>query len=540
MARDVALAVAEGGELRTMLTRCREAAVKHLDAAFARIWTVDAAGTTLELQASAGMYTHVDGPHSRVPVGALKIGRIASSREPHITNDVQNDPWVGDPAWARREGMIGFAGYPLLVEGTVVGVMALFSRHALPTHMHEALASVANVVAVGIERHRTTARLAQIAAERERALAEAQVERGRLELVFDVAPASISIIQRNANGELVFTYANEISREQTGRADHIGRPIREVFPELEAQGFIALLDSLLASGQPLATKETPIHWMRNGERVDGWFNVTYQPLRDHAGNVDGLLSFAVDVTEQIRARQVLKRSEQRFRTLVEATAQIIWERNGRGEFEADQPAWRAFTGQTFDELRGWGWLNAIHPEDRERTRSEWLAALEAKRLYETEHRLRRADGEYRHMTVRAVPIFEDDGTLREWIGIHTDVAQRERLVRALERSNQELDQFAYVASHDLKAPLRGIANLSQWIEEDVGERLSGESRDQLRLLRGRVHRMESLIDGISAIRAPAACAKRSNPSTSASSCATSSSSWWRPATPASRSSARCS
>jgi light-regulated signal transduction histidine kinase (bacteriophytochrome) len=75
-------------------------------------------------------------------------------------------------------------------------------------------------------------------------------------------------------------------------------------------------------------------------------------------------------------------------------------------------------------------------------------------------------------------------------------AERELLIKALARSNQELDQFAYVASHDLKAPLRGIANLSQWIEEDLGDKLNGENREQMELLRGRVHRMEALIDGI--------------------------------------------
>ena len=80
--------------------------------------------------------------------------------------------------------------------------------------------------------------------------------------------------------------------------------------------------------------------------------------------------------------------------------------------------------------------------------------------------------------------------------IERKAAELARLTHALEQSNRELDQFAYVASHDLKAPLRGIANLAQWIQEDVGDRLSAESADHIRLLQGRVHRMESLIDGI--------------------------------------------
>ena len=88
----------------------------------------------------------------RVPVGKFKIGLIAQEREPHLTNDVSNDPRVGDPEWARREGMVAFAGYPLIVDDRTVGVVALFARHSSPGDTLEALASVANSIALGIER----------------------------------------------------------------------------------------------------------------------------------------------------------------------------------------------------------------------------------------------------------------------------------------------------------------------------------------------------------------------------------------------------
>jgi two-component system cell cycle sensor histidine kinase/response regulator CckA len=148
-----ALAVSRA-PLRVTLELCAEAMVKHLHAAFARVWTLNRAENVLELQASSGIYTHIDGAHARVPLGKFKIGKIAQERLPHITSDVQNDPRVSDHEWARREKMVAFAGYPLLVEDRLLGVMAMFSREKLTEDTLDALASVADVVSQGIERKR--------------------------------------------------------------------------------------------------------------------------------------------------------------------------------------------------------------------------------------------------------------------------------------------------------------------------------------------------------------------------------------------------
>jgi signal transduction histidine kinase/DNA-binding response OmpR family regulator len=154
------------------LQQCAEALVTHLDAAFARIWTLNDRDGVLELQASAGLYTLLNGPHGRVPLGQFKIGRIARDRKPHLTNSVIGDPEVNDQAWARREGMVAFAGHPLIVNDHVVGVMALFARHALPDAVITALAAVADHVALGIERHRSAAAL-RVTEERMRFALEA-------------------------------------------------------------------------------------------------------------------------------------------------------------------------------------------------------------------------------------------------------------------------------------------------------------------------------------------------------------------------------
>jgi PAS domain S-box-containing protein len=151
---DVGVALTRGADLRDILQGCAESLVRHLDAAFARIWTLDADLQMLELQASAGIYTHLDGPHGQVPVGTLKIGLIAMEKKPYSTNNVPGDPRISDREWARREGIIAFAGHPLIVADKVAGVMALFSKKPLTEFELRALASVADSIALGIERKR--------------------------------------------------------------------------------------------------------------------------------------------------------------------------------------------------------------------------------------------------------------------------------------------------------------------------------------------------------------------------------------------------
>jgi diguanylate cyclase (GGDEF)-like protein/PAS domain S-box-containing protein len=162
---DVGFALIQKGTLREILQLCADALVRNLNMAFARIWTLNKEENVLELQSSAGIYTHIDGPHSRVPVGRYKIGLIAEERKPHLTNKVIGDTRVHDQEWARKTGMVAFAGYPLMIEDRLVGVMAMFARQPLKEFTLKALASVSDVIALGIERkhiEETKARLSEI------------------------------------------------------------------------------------------------------------------------------------------------------------------------------------------------------------------------------------------------------------------------------------------------------------------------------------------------------------------------------------------
>ena len=138
--------------LRQSLQKCAEAIVAHLDAALARIWLLNDKEQTLELQASAGIYTRIHGAHARVPLSEFKMGSIADEKKPHLTNDIANDPRVGDRDWARREGLISFAGFPLLIGDRLIGVIAMFAKHRVEPDMLNSLEGAADKVVQSVQR----------------------------------------------------------------------------------------------------------------------------------------------------------------------------------------------------------------------------------------------------------------------------------------------------------------------------------------------------------------------------------------------------
>ena len=150
---DIGVILTRSGSLQDAMRECTETIVRNLEGAFARIWTCNHKEGVLELQASAGIYTHIDGAHRRIPIGSSEIGRIAERREAHLTSDVLHDPEIGDTEWARREGLVSFAGHPLIVSGQVVGVMAIFARRPLDDSSLQALATVSVTIALAIQRY---------------------------------------------------------------------------------------------------------------------------------------------------------------------------------------------------------------------------------------------------------------------------------------------------------------------------------------------------------------------------------------------------
>jgi PAS domain S-box-containing protein len=179
----------------------------------------------------------------------------------------------------------------------------------------------------------------------------------------------------------------------------------------------------------------------------------------------------LEIAERQKLEKTLSASASRYNALTAATAQLVWTTNPTGEVIEGIPLWRSFTGQSEEEVKGAGWMQALHPEDRERVQAVSKQGFETRSSYEMESRVRRQNGEYSEFAVRAVPVLDDDESVREWVLIATDVSERKRLEEALRGSEERLSVLT-AASSQLQESLQAseLARTSerQRLEETLG------------------------------------------------------------------------
>src|SRR5688572_27244961 len=331
---------------------------------------------------------------------------------------------------------------------------------------------------------------------------DADRERARLHRILREAPEMICVTH---GPDHTIEMLNRRFEDSIGSRYVVGLPIREAFQESSVGDlFFDLMDEVYASGEPYFGYQARSMRDDDGDgfpEAEVFSDFVIQPIYDRGG-VEGILLHAVDVTAQVLAQREtqrhaseMARSEARLRLALEAGHMGLWERDLTTNSVIWSPTLERMHG--LDEGAFGGTVTefeaCIYPEDLPKVRAAFARTIKKHEPLHIEHRITRRDGEVRWIEKRGTILFDDFGVPQRIAGVAADVTERreseealrrslaslQRITRALERNNKELDQFAYVASHDLKAPLRGIANLSQWIEEEIGTGINDQAKEYL-------------------------------------------------------------
>ncbi|MBL7835024.1 MAG: PAS domain-containing protein [Cyclobacteriaceae bacterium] len=273
-----------------------------------------------------------------------------------------------------------------------------------------------------------------------------------------------------------------------------------IFPEDREDAFYQVARALETREQ----YEAVYRIKRAGDGVMRWMKSLGRYDYDANGDPLVLTGITIDITEERNAIEAIRQKEQKFRLLAENLPQIIWVSDFFGNHEYRSSRWIEYFGT--DELEH-GWISSCHPQDRERAESEWNRGKQEQRPFQFEVRLKDAHGNYRWHRSVAEPITDDQGTVVKWVGAFIDIHDMKTLedqlntlvarrTSELARSNEDLQQFAHVASHDLKEPVRKVKTFIDRLLHEFKDDLPEKAVNYLSRIDRASDRMQDMINGV--------------------------------------------
>jgi PAS domain S-box-containing protein len=329
----------------------------------------------------------------------------------------------------------------------------------------------------------------------ERKLAEEALRESEERLRFHIENSPMAVVEWDRD-LVVMRWAGEAEKMfGWSAAETVGRPIMGldlIFPD--DIHIVQETIAILTDGVTRQVTASNRNVTKDGRIINcTWFN-SVRPGKD--GHMASVLSLVVDNTARLKAERALRESEEKYRSIGELLPFGTWTTDAQGRSTYVSQSYCDLVGKSEDEILDAGWLDTLDPATVERTRADWSKTVSSGGYWENTHRIMGKDGKYHHILCRGIPITDEAGVIRSWAGVNIDITAQKKIEENLARSNAELEQFAYISSHDLQEPLRMVMASLARLEKKHGASLDVDAKRYLQFAVEGATRMRELINDL--------------------------------------------